>query len=121
MKEAFEVIYYEQEGGSCPIQEFLDSLGPKAAARTYAMIELLSEMGNDLRMPYSKHLEDGVFELRIQAANGISRILYFFYAGRRIVLTNGFIKKARKTPRGEIERAKRYRRDYLKREEMGCE
>ena len=46
-----------------------------------------------------------------------SRILYFFVVGRRIVLTNGFIKKSQKTPRNEIEKAKRYRADYLSRME----
>lgn len=44
-------------------------------------------------MPYSEHLVDGIFELRAQSGSNISRILYFFVIGRKIVLTNGFVKK----------------------------
>lgn len=47
----------------------------------------------------------------------ISRVMYFFVVGRKAILTNGFIKKTQKTPKEEIERAKRYRADYLSREE----
>ena len=45
----------------------------------------------------------------------ISRVLYFFVVGKKIVLTNGFIKKTQKTPRSEILKAKQYRADYLSR------
>ena len=68
-------------------------------------------------MPYSEELEDGIFELRAKVGSDISRVLYFFVVGRKIVLTNGFIKKAQKTPKSEIERAKKYRADYLGRKE----
>ena len=80
-------------------------------------IQLLQVNGNDLREPESKHLEDGIFELRAKVGSDISRVLYFFVIGQRIILTNGFIKKKQKTPKAEIERAKRYREDYLRREE----
>ena len=43
--------------------------------------------------------------------------LYFFYVDRKIILTHGFIKKTQKTPRQEIDRAKKYREDYLTRKE----
>lgn len=66
-------------------------------------------------MPYSEHLRDGIFQLRTQLANNISRVLYFFYDGQKIILTNGFIKKTRETPPKEIEKAKKYRDDYLER------
>ena len=80
-------------------------------------LDILKEYGNELREPYTKYLEDGIFELRIKLGSDISRILYFFYDGRNIVLTNGFIKKTWKTPRGEIEKAKMYRKDYFHRTE----
>ena len=49
--------------------------------------------------------------------DSITRVLYFFYIGKRIVLTNGFIKKTQKTPPEEIALAKKYRADYLERKE----
>ncbi len=59
---------------------------------------------------------DGIFELRAQQGGDATRVLYFFVVGRRVVLTNGFAKKSMKTPRGEIEIAKKSREDFLKRE-----
>lgn len=67
-----------------------------------------------MREPYSKYLEDGIFEIRAKIGTNITRVLYFFYHGREIILTNGFIKKTQKTPKKEIELAKKYRDDYLR-------
>ena len=57
----------------------------------------------------------GIFELRAKVGTDISRVLYFFYYEGRIVLTHGFIKKTQRTPSGEIEKANKYRRDYIER------
>ena len=62
-----------------------------------------------MREPFSKPLGDGIFEVRAKQGSDISRVLYFFVVGKRVILTNGFIKKTAKTPPREIERAKRYR------------
>ena len=111
----FEVEFYRMANGKEPVWEFLQSLDCKMHAKMVDTIELLRDNGNELREPYSKHLSDGIFELRAKVGTDISRVLYFFYVGRKIVLTNGFIKKTQKTPVSEIDKAKRYRSDYLER------
>ena len=85
-------------------------------AKIVMLIELLSLNGSALREPYSRHLVDGIFELRAKVGSDISRVLYFFVIGKKIVLTNGFIKKTPKTPETEIELAKKYRNELLNRE-----
>ena len=80
-------------------------------------MEFLEEKGPQLREPLSKPLGDGIFEVRAKQGSDISRVLYFFVVGRKVILTNGFVKKTQKTPVREIERAKRYREDYQRREE----
>lgn len=57
------------------------------------------------------------FEIRTKFGSDITRVLYFFVIGRRIILTNGFVKKTQKTPASEIALAKQYRADYLSRKE----
>ena len=114
--EQFEVEFYTKENGSKPAREFLLSLDGKMRANIARTIKLLEENGTRLRMPYSEHLSDGIFELRAKVGSDISRVLYFFYVGRRIILTNGFIKKQQKMPSEQIALAKRYRADFLSRQ-----
>ncbi len=114
----FTVQFFEKNDGSIPAEDFIRSLDNKMTARIYGILGILEEKGNFLREPYSKHLEDGIFELRIQSGNDISRILYFFYVNKQIIVTNGFIKKTQKTPRIYIETAKRYRNEFLEKQEV---
>lgn len=85
------------------------------------MIMLLEKNGNELRDPYSKALGGGIFELRVKQGSDISRVLYFFVVGHKIIITNGFIKKTQRTPQAEIELAKKYRIEYMKRRENSHE
>lgn len=87
-------------------------------AKIFKNLELLEIRENELREPFSKHIEDGIFEIRNKVGNDITRIFYFFVIGQKIILTNGFIKKTQKTPKAEIALAKKYRNDYLNREEI---
>ena len=114
----FKVLFYQKADGSEPVKQFLNSLDKKMRAKMVRTIEALQNNGNDLREPYSKHLDDGIFELRAKVGTDISRVLYFFFIGQRIILTNGFIKKTQKTPKKEIHLAKKYRNDFLQREEQ---
>lgn len=84
-------------------------------AKAVHKIQILKEIGNNLREPYSKPIQDGIFELRIKFSSNISRIFYFFYVDKKIILLSGFIKKTQKTPKLEIEKAIGYKIDYERR------
>jgi len=114
--DKFEVEFFETEKGEQPARDFLLSLDKKMRAKLVGTISLLQDNGYELREPYSKHLSEGIFELRAKLGSDITRVLYFFYVGRRIILTNGFIKKTQKTPSQEIDKAKKYRKSYLERQ-----
>ena len=89
----YEIIFYDTADGKCPVQDFLDSLEPKFLAKTLRTIDLLETNGPLLREPYSKLLENGIFELRTKHGSDINRVFYFFIIGQKIILTNGIIKK----------------------------
>lgn len=112
-----KAIFYDLPNGTYPAQEFIDSLDIKMQAKMIRTIAMLQENGTDLRKPYSEYLEDGIFELRAKVGSNISRVMYFFFDGGNAILTNGFIKKTQKTPPGELDRAKRYKAEYLSRKE----
>lgn len=109
------VDYYKFPDGSNPIDPYLNSLDIKMRAKVLRTVELLETFGTQLRLPHSRHLEDGIFELRIKQGTNIERVLYFFFLDNRAILTNGFSKKTRQTPRKELDLAKKRRADYLSR------
>lgn len=89
----FEVEFYEKENGEQPAKEFMLSLDKKLRAKLADTIMILQDNGYELREPYSKHISEGIFELRAKQGSDITRVMYFFYVDRHIILTNGFIKK----------------------------
>lgn len=113
--DKFKVEFYTKDNGEKPAKDFILSLDTKMKAKVLGIIDVLEEYGTQLREPYSKHLDDGIFEIRGKVGTDITRVLYFFYYGKRIILTNGFIKKTQQTPQNEIKLAKSYRKDFLER------
>lgn len=109
----FVVEFFEKADGSYPAEEFILSQDIKMRAKIFRILDLLSEKGHELREPHSKMLEDGIFEIRAKQSTDIARVLYFFVAGKKIILTNGFVKKTQKTPKKEIALAKKHRAEYL--------
>jgi len=112
----FDIRFYDKKDGTKPAKDFIAKLSPKMKAKVIRAVGMLKNNGSELREPYSKHLDDGIFEIRAKIGSDISRVLYFFLVGQKVILTHGFIKKTQKTPPSEIDRAKRYRTEYLNRE-----
>ena len=113
--DRFVIEFYESGNGDVPAEEFLLNLDIKMRAKILGIMGILQEKGKQLREPYSKHLEDGIFEIRGKVGTDISRVLYFFYYDGKIIFTNGFVKKTQKTPKSEIDKAKVYRKEYIER------
>lgn len=111
----FEVEFYETADGKTPVEDFLWTLDSKMQAKLVNLMEVLEDKGTSLREPYTKHLDDGIFELRCKLGSNLTRALFFFYIDGKIIVTNGFIKKTQKTPPEEIKLAKARREDYIRR------
>lgn len=107
------IEWYRRSSGSAPVEEYLEELDDKLRSKTMRSIQLLKTYGPHLGEPDSKSLGGGIFELRTSMGSMAGRVLYFFVISDTAVLTHGFLKKTQKTPRREIERAKRCRADYL--------
>jgi len=63
---------------------------------------------------YLKHLEgtEGLYEIRVQQGADNFRIFCFFDQDRLVILANGFNKKSQKTPRSEIDKALKIKKEY---------
>ena len=118
----YTVEFYEKANGESDVWDFLEELRNKMHSDKDARIQykqislyiqLLQEQGTRLPDNVTKHIDDGIWELR----PGNNRVLYFFFENDTFVLLHHFRKKTQKTPIREIERAKSERADYLSRKE----
>jgi phage-related protein len=114
----FEIIFYKDRNGNEPIKEYLAELAARndkdsrikiQKIRDY--IRYLSEQGKQSKEPYVKHLDGEIWELRPIR----ERILYATWDGESFILLHQFMKQTQKTPRREIEQAKRNLDDYRER------
>lgn len=72
-------------------------------ARLVRITDLIESHGlENLGMPYVRHLQDKLWEIRGKGKSGIARALYIAVVGRRVVILRVFVKKTQKTPPGEI-------------------
>jgi hypothetical protein len=94
------------DSGESPVQTFLEGLGGRGRVDALALLKLLAEQGNALKMPHSKSLGQGLFELRA----GPVRLFYAFRPGRRVVLLDGMVKKRQEIPPGVLKGVRRYQR-----------
>lgn len=77
------------------------------------LVELLIEHGPNLRLPHSRSMSDGLFELRSHGRSGIGRAMYCFLVGKRIVVVHAFIKKSPQTPDRDLKLARKRVKELL--------
>ena len=111
-----EIVFYRMESGRCPVEEFLDSLTDKQAQKVVWVMQLVEEM-EIVPAQYFKKLTgtDELWEMRVQFATDIFRLLGFFDGSNVIVLNHAFQKKSKKAPRQEISISETRKREYLNR------
>jgi phage-related protein len=91
---------------SAELQEEILGLPAGFVARFLRYAERMEVYGQDLGMPHTRAMGDGLFELRLKAAEGIARVFYCTLVGRRMVMLHQFIKKSEKTPLNELKIAR---------------
>jgi len=107
-----KVIVYQNKDGSVPLLDWLDDLSTKARDKCIVKIEMLKESGFELRRPHCDFLGEGIYELRAKVERVNYRIFYFFH-GRNVVIASHGCTKEKKIPKNEIDRAVRYRLNYI--------
>ena len=110
-----EVVFYESDFGSKPVEDFLASLEPAARAKVVRTLELL-RMQQIVPAKFWKKLSGSdLWEVRVEYAGNIYRVLAAFAKGNRVILLHGFQKKSQKTPRQDMEIAQQRQKRYFQR------
>lgn len=92
-------------------QEFMSKLSDQERKKVLRAL-LLMESSDKIPIHYIKYLEEEVFELRVSFGNNELRIFFIYDGDTIVVLFNGFRKKTQKTPRQELNKAKRLKNEY---------
>ena len=103
-----EVFFYKDY-----FESFYQKQKEKVQEKIIWTFDLIEEVEN-VPEKYLKHLTrtDGLYEIRIQLGNDIFRVFCFFDKGKLVVLMNGFQKKTQKTPKKEIVKALKIKKEY---------
>ena len=102
-------IYAITVQDKCPVIEFIDALEEPSQKKIIALLNYTADNGTPGNPKKFKKLEKDIWEFKSYQA----RILCFFDKGRMIITTQGFIKKKGKTPREQIEKARKLRNEYF--------
>ena len=94
----WEVTFY-----SAQVEDDIQGLPTNFVARFVRYAERMEIYGPNLGMPHTRPMGDGLFELRLKAAEGIARVFFCTVVGRQIVVLHQFVKKSEKTPKGELK------------------
>lgn len=114
----YKIYFYKDKNGNEPVAEYIMELSNKKdkanriklnKIRDY--IKVLSDYGIQAGEPYLKHLDGDIWELRPLR----DRILFVGWKNGSFVLLHQFMKKTQKTPKREIEKAKRELSDLIER------
>jgi len=113
----YEIEIYQDKNGKSEIKEYIKNLQKNKNKdsnikfnKIIEYIKLLKENGLNLGSQYIKHLDEEIWQLRPIR----DRILFAYYGDNKFVLLSVFLKRTQKTPKREIEKAKKMLEDYKK-------
>jgi phage-related protein len=77
------------------------------------ILEMIEEFGPSLGKPHTAPMGDGLFEIRAKGMEGIGRVLYCTLKGKEIVILHSFTKKTQKTPKKELDKARKRQKELM--------
>jgi phage-related protein len=94
--------------------DFFETLDDEVKKKFNWTLKLISTIER-VPVKYFKHMESstGLYEIRVEFGSNIYRVFSFFDKGQLVILVNGFQKKSEKTPRNEIEKAEKLKKQYF--------
>jgi phage-related protein len=98
----FSIEYFHER-----VRSEIESWPADVLADYARIIELLMKHGPNLKLPYSRALGNGLFELRPRGRSDIGRTFYCFLVGQQVIVLHAFIKKSQQTPDRELKLARR--------------
>lgn len=105
------VVFFRTDTGAEPVREWLRSL-PKEERQAIGEDILTAQFASPVGRPLVGYLDERIWEVRSRLKNRIARTLFIMHE-QEMVLPHGFIKKEQKTPKADLDLAKKRKRQYL--------
>jgi phage-related protein len=112
---AHSALSYSVEFFDDAVEAGIMGLPDGLVARFVHLAERMEVFGANLGMPHTRAMGDGLFEMRLKSAEGIARVFYCTWVGRRVVMLHQFVKKTDKTPRQDFAIARQRHKILLNR------
>jgi len=100
-------VGYTVEYYSDAVAEEILALPDSLAARYVVLTRRIVAVGPNLGSPHTNAVGNGLFELRLKGQEGIARVFSCTLVGRRVIVVHSFVKKTQKTPKRDIEIARK--------------
>ena len=113
--EKFVIEWYFDDAGKSSSLEYFDSLTDSEQIKTLGLFELMGNIGSIKNKTKFNSEGDKLYAFKPQP----HRFLCFFFSGGKIIVTNAFHKKTQKLPKGEKEKALKYKENYEIRTQRG--
>lgn len=114
----FDIEFWEDKKGYSDVADYIENLSMKSdknsrinLRKIVAYMDVLSEKGSSICYPIARHIEEEIWELRPLD----NRFMYAYITGNKIIILSHFMKKTSKTPKNEIDKAKRRLEEYKER------
>ena len=106
----FDIEFWEDKKGYSDVAYYIENLSMKSdknsrinLRKIVAYMDVLSEKGSSICYPIARHIKEEIWELRPLD----NRFMYAYITGNKIIILSHFMKKTSKTPKNEIDKAKR--------------
>ena len=93
--EKWKICYFDES-----VKNEIKQLPAKLKARYFVLADRMKGAGPNLGGSHTKPMNDGLYEIRAKAQEGIARIFYCVMVGKEIWRLHSFVKK---TPLKELK------------------
>ena len=111
----FTIEWYYNSSGNSQAKEYFDSLDRDRKIEAFKLFKAMADIGKILNIQKFRNEGDKIYAFKPKP----DRFLCFFFSGKKIVITNAFVKKQDKLPPNEKKKAQAYQADYESRIKKG--
>ena len=111
----FSIEWYYAKDGKSAAYDYFVGIEKEQRRKFLALVKRMGDFGKINDTTKFRNEGDGIYAFKPQP----DRYLSFFTDNKKIIVTNGFVKKTDKLPRNEKNLAIKYRQDYFARKTGG--